>query len=141
MGVSDIELAERNSRLRSSLMAAAAVILLINGAIFFEDSASLTRPYVRHIGWLAMVLLWLLILATGGWLRLSRNVRRLMNDEVSLLNRSRALQTGFWTAMAASLAVYGLSFEWEFTVREGLRIVVGLAVAAALARYAWAEMH
>ncbi len=135
----DIDKAERNSRLRAILMAAGAVPLAITAVIGFGDEASSMSPILRHGVWAALVLVWLLILATGGGLRLSNPVRRLMNDEVAQLNRSRAIQLGFWTAMALAVLLYFVSLQWPLTGRESLRILVNLSLAAALVRYAWLE--
>jgi hypothetical protein len=62
-----------------------------------------------------------------------------MNDEVSLANRSKALQTGFWTAALLGLSLYFASLRWEFSVREALRILLDGALAVTLLRYAWLE--
>ena len=67
------------------------------------------------------MLLWLALLATGGGLLLSRSVRAILNDELTLANRARAIQAGFWTAMAATLALYFFSFARPLPVREALR--------------------
>jgi hypothetical protein len=141
MGVSDVEQAERHSRTRSLIMAVAAVPLLINGLFGFRDEASNMTPALRHGSWGLLILFWLLILATGGWLRLDKRVRRLMNDEVALQNRSRAIQTGFWVAMAAAVVLYFASLQWEMSLREGMRLLADVAMAASLLRYAWLELH
>jgi hypothetical protein len=139
--MSDVVQAERHSRTRSLLMALMAVILLISAAIGFGDESSSMSPWLRHGAWGVMILLWLVILATGGWLRLRRSVRGLMNDEVALANRAKALQAGFWVAMLAGLALYFASLEWQLSSREALRILVDVAIAAALFRYAWLELR
>jgi hypothetical protein len=141
VAVSDIQQAERASRVRSMLMAVMALVLLINTAIGIGDEASSMTPMLRHGLWAAMILLWLVILATGGWLQMTRRVRSLMNDEVSLANRSRALQAGFWTAMLVGVGLYFASLQWEITVREALSILVNLTIVAALVRYAWLELR
>ena len=141
MTVSDIQKAERASRTRSSIMAAMAVILLAQTAVGLGDEASSMTPAFRHGLWAAMILLWLIVLATGGGLLLSRRVRNLMNDEVALANRSRALQAGFWTAMLVAVGLYFLSLQEELSVREALRILVNFSIAAALVRYAWLELR
>ena len=88
MTISDIELAERHARTRSLIMAVMAVVLLILGLLGWRDDASSMSPMLRHGMWAITILFWLLILATGGWLKLSRDVRRLMNDEVALAHRA-----------------------------------------------------
>ena len=141
MTVSDIQKAERASRTRSLLMAIMAVVLLINTALGVGDEPSSMTPALRHGIWAAMILLWLVILATGGWLQMTRQVRSLMNDEVALANRSQALQAGFWTAMLVGVGLYFASLQWQIEVREALRILVDLTIAAALVRYAWLELR
>jgi hypothetical protein len=141
MTASDIELAERHARTRASIMAVMAVVLLILGLLGWEDGASSMSPMLRHGAWAVTILFWLLILATGGWLRLSRNVRAVMNDEVALANRGRALQAGFWTAMLLAVLLYFASLEWALSLREGMRILADVSIAAALIRYAWLELR
>ena len=141
MTIHDIELAERHARTRSLIMAVMAVVLLILGLLGWEDQASSMSPLLRHAMWGVTIGFWLLILATGGWLQLSRHVRSLMNDEVALANRSIALQTGFWTAMLLAMAIYFASLQWTISLREGLRILTDVAIAAALLRYAWLELR
>jgi UDP-N-acetylmuramyl pentapeptide phosphotransferase/UDP-N-acetylglucosamine-1-phosphate transferase len=137
----NIELAERHARTRSLIMAVMAVVLLILGLLGWEDDASGMRPLLRHGFWAVTIAFWLLILATGGWLKLSRDVRRLMNDEVALAHRSAALQAGFWTAMLLALALYFASLAWTISLREGLRILTDVTIAVALIRYAWLELR
>jgi hypothetical protein len=139
MTASDIEKAERVSRARSLIMAIAAVVLLIQSVLGVGDEASSMTPVLRHASWGLMILFWLIILATGGWLRLRPSVRSLINDEVALAHRATALQTGFWTAMLLALVLYFASLEWTIPLREGLRILVDVSIAAALIRYAWLE--
>ncbi|MEA3045709.1 MAG: hypothetical protein QOJ53_41 [Sphingomonadales bacterium] len=142
MTASDINQAEQASRLRASLMAAIAVILVLSAFLGFSDEASgATRTWVRHAGWATMILLWLVILATGGWLRLRKSVRNVLNDEVALANRSRALQAGFWVAAIGGLALYCASFQWDLSLRQGLRVLLDLTIATALLRYARLEMR
>jgi len=141
MTASDIKKAEQVSRARSLIMAVMAVVLLIQGALGFGDEATSMTPMLRHGLWGLTILFWLIILATGGWLRLRPSVRSLINDEMSLVNRSKALQAGFWTAMVLALAIYFGSMGWEVSLREGLRILVDLTIAAALLRYAWLELR
>ena len=141
MTASDIDKADRISRARALIMAIAAIVLLIQAALGVGDEASSMTPVLRNATWGIMILFWLIILATGGGLQLGRNLRSLLNDEVSLANRGLALQTGFWAAMLLGLIVYFASLYWPIPVRSGLRIVTNLSIAAALIRYAWLELR
>jgi len=140
MTVSDIQRAEGKSRARAILMALMAAILVFNAASGVNEVNS-AFPIVRHGLWAAMILLWLVILATGGGLRLSGRMHSLLNDEVALLNRSRALQAGFWAAMLGGLILYFVSLRIDVPVRDAMRILVDLTIAVALARYAWLELR
>ena len=141
MTASDIEKAERVSRTRSLIMAIAAIVLLIQAVLGVGDETNSMTPPLRHAIWGLMILFWLIILATGGWLRLRRSIRDLVNDEVALANRNAALRTGFWTAMALALFLYFASLAWPIQLRDGLRILTDVAIAAALIRYAWLELR
>ena len=77
------------------------------------------NPMLRHVMWAVTIVFWLLILATGGWLKLSRDVRSLMNDEVALAHRGAALQTGFWTAMLLAMAIYFASLAMDDLAARG----------------------
>lgn len=139
MTASDINKAESVSRTRSLLMAVMAAMLLAHTVLVGELSTM--SPGLRHGLWGFAILAWVAVLVTGGFLGLRRGVRQLLNDEVALANRSRALQTGFWTAMAVGLALYFGALYWEISVQQTLRILLNLTVAAALARYAWLELR
>jgi hypothetical protein len=141
MTASDIEKAERVSRARSLIMAIAAVVLLIQAVLGVGDEIESMTPLLRHASWGIMILFWLVILATGGWLRLARSVRSLINDEVAIAHRGAALQTGFWTAMLLALFLYFASLYWTISLRDGLRILTDVTIAAALIRYAWLELR
>ena len=141
MTLHDIELAERHGRTRALIMAVMAAVLLILGLLGWRDDASSMAPALRHGFWAVTILFWLLILATGGWLQLSRDVRSLMNDEGALAHRSAALQAGFWTAMLLALGLYFASLQWTISLRDGLRVLTDVTIAVALLRYAWLELH
>ena len=104
-------------------------------------------PVLHHGGWALAILAYLLLIALPAWkgrgslFEFTRRIVRIMDDEVSMANRSRALQTGFWTAMLHSLVLYSVSLEWELNLRHTLRILVNVSLAVALLRYAWLELR
>jgi predicted permease len=130
--------AEHASKARAFLMAAAGMIMAINGLPGFEPPAEAPFGW-RSVAWIVLVAFWLLILATGGWLRLDRQTRMLMNDERSLQNRAAAHRSGFWTAMIAGMALYLVSLWMPIAPREALRMLTAAALAVALLHYAWLE--
>jgi hypothetical protein len=141
MTSTDVNKAEAASRFRALLMAMMAALLLWHTYAIGGDDLSTMNPVLRHGGWGFAILAWLLVLSTGGFATINPRVKRLMNDEVARANRSRALQTGFWTAMLVGLALYFAILRWEVGIQHGLRILLNLTVAAALARYAWLELR
>jgi hypothetical protein len=138
MTTNDVERAEGLSRARALLMAIAAAVLIINIVIQYGNPAYVGSD-VRGASWLVVIGLWLFMLWNGGGLRPMGRMRALLNDELSLRNRARALAFGFYTSVGAALLLYVL--EWSVPVPAGdaLKIVSGGGVAAALACYAWLE--
>lgn len=139
MSLSPIERADTSGRKRALLMAMGALVLIVLAGFAATGVPREPVTYSRAAAWAAMVLLWLAMLATGGGLLLNRKVRSLMNDEASLANRRRAIETGFWVTMAAAVAIYLASLAWPVTLRSALTIIANLGSAAALIRYAWLE--
>jgi hypothetical protein len=134
-----VEKAERASRARAIVMALGGAVLLLLAAGVAADPDAFVGDRARAAVWGVLVLLWLLVLVSGGGLMLNTRLRTMMNDEVSLDNRRRAVALGFWAAMAAALALGGASFATPIGLRQGLALLTELALAAALLRYAWLE--
>ena len=132
--------AERDSRSRALIMAAAALIILLNGAIQFGNHAY-SDANARGAAWIVLVLLWMIVLASGGALFAGRDRRRLINDELSLLNRASAVATGFYAAMLSAVAVYAGDWFRPISVQDAIRMITAVALAAALSRYAWLELR
>ena len=133
-----VENVERTARVRAGLMALAALVLLVNAGLVFGDP-HYGEPGARGAGWVVVLLLWLFLLWNGGGLRLRAPMRALLNDELSLQNRSRALALGFFAGVLAGLALYFASWRIEIGAADAIRLPASIAVAAALLRYAWLE--
>ena len=133
-----IEGAERASRGRAILMAIAAVVLLVNVAIQWGNP-DYVEPGVRAGSWIVVVAIWMFILANGGGLRLSGRMRELLNDELSLRNRARALAAGFYAMLAGALLVYAATWRMEIVAGDAIKLVSALGLATALFVYAWLE--
>ena len=133
-----IEGAERASRGRAILMAVAAAVLLL-GAILQIGDPDYARPGVRGASWILLVGLWMVLLANGGGLRLRGRMRALLNDELSLRNRARALAAGFYVTLAAGLAVYVAGWQVEIATGDAIKLVTAAGLATALFVYAWLE--
>jgi hypothetical protein len=137
MPVSDYLLAEKLVRRR-------ARVATVFGILFMAAQASsLSRPHpvltnpgayqLGHVaGWVIWATVLLLVLVTGGGLLRTAGVRQMMNDESTRDHRARALGTGFWASIAAAFSLYFLDLYQPVTTGDALRLVVTIAVAAAL---------
>lgn len=135
-----VEKAERASGLRAALMAAGALILAINAWLLW-GSAEALRPGFSSGLWVAMVALWAAVLATGGGLALGSRMRALLNDELSLRNRARAVAAGFYAMLAAALGLYVVAWYVEVASGDALRLVVAAGLATALFVYSLLERN
>ena len=96
---------------------------------------------VRTSGWLLFATVVLAALLTGGlWFR-RREVRELMDDEVTRANRADALAGGFAVAMGAGILIYGAeSFAPNpMGAREAVHLIVSAGLATALLRFGMLE--
>ena len=133
-----VERAERASRGRAILMAIAAAVLLINAAIQMGDP-DYVAPGVRGGSWLVLIGLWMVVLANGGGLRLGGRMRELLNDELSLRNRARAVTAGLYVMLAAALAVYLATWRVDIVAGDAIKLISAAGLATALSVYAWLE--
>ena len=135
--ISDVEMADRLSRKRSRLLPIIALVFLSGQAMYLGNAVEPLRTVdtVRITAWLVWALALLLLLATGGGLLRKKEVRALMEDEVTQENRRRGLAMGFWAAMLTAVILYPLSVADPFTAREALHIVMSIGIGAALLRF------
>jgi hypothetical protein len=66
-------------------------------------------------------------------------MRELLNDELSLQNRARALAAGFYATLATALAVYMAAWRVEIVTGDAIRLVTAAGLSTALFVYAWLE--
>jgi hypothetical protein len=134
----DVEEAERMQRARALLMFVAAIVMAINLVIQFGE-APYSAPGPRGGSWIVVVGLWTLILWNGGGFRLRGAMRDLLNDELSLQNRARALAAGFYAAILTALTLFVGQWYTPLSTGDALKSVSAAALCAALLRYAWLE--
>lgn len=138
MMAGEVEKAERMSRVRAVLMALGAAILLLNLFLEYGDPRY-SSGGARGAARLLLIGLWTFILWNGGGVRLNRRVCALLNDELSLRNRSRAIAVGFYAVILGSLALFVLNWSVPIATGDALKIVSGGGLCVALASYAWLE--
>jgi len=134
------DLAERIAWGRARAATVMALVFIAAQAGSFHDDLPLNRPQTLHLSaWVVWAAALLLFLLAGGGLLRGRKVRAVLNDESTQEHRRRGMVTGFWFAILAAFLVYGLSFFEPVSAREAARLVITIAIAAALMRFGTLE--
>ena len=139
---SPVELADEVSRKRAIAIAIAAgvflLIQLVTRPVFNgPDAASSPARFTWAINAAAL----LLLLFTGGGLAQRREIRALVNDEVSRSNYKSAVTIGFWLAMTIAMAMYIFAGDPVRTAREAVYLIVTPSVGVALLAFSWLEIR
>lgn len=132
---SDVEKAERLGRRRARLFVFQGLLFLVWQATFFSSPAGESLRTVDHVkisAWLVWAIALLVLLATGGGLLRSREVRALLDDELTRRHRTRAYVTGFWMAVASGLALYVIGMFEDVTARETIHTILSIAIGSAM---------
>ena len=139
--IRDIEKAEKIGRSRARMFAVQAILFASWQGFYFGAMEGEVRTVdtVKIWTWLVWVIALLAALATGGGLMRSRNVRALLNDELTRANRGQAYLAGFWAAMVAAIGFYVIDLFDPVEAREVIHAIVSAAIAAALITFAVRE--
>lgn len=135
---------ERLQQRRTRLMFVQAIIFLLWQTTFFAEPARTTAALrtVDHVK-LGAYIVWaaalVLFLATGGGYIQPRAVRRVLNDEVTVDHRRRAMSLGFLASMAAAVVCYFIAQVEPMSAGVAIHVILSVGVAAALLRFAMLE--
>jgi ABC-type microcin C transport system permease subunit YejB len=137
-----VEIADRKSRLRAVLFAAATLVFLLVQAITHPvfDGGAYARGW-RLYAWLFNAALLLACLGAGGGFANRRPLRVLIHDEVAQSHNRTACKAAFWVVMIASLALYVLPVFRSFTGLQVSYVIVTLGTATALLTFSWLEFQ
>jgi hypothetical protein len=137
-----MEKAERLSRKRAMMLPFLAVIYLTQQASFFAGDAPpgvRSVDYVKVGAWLVLSAVMLMAIATNGFWLQSKEVRNLIDDELTRANRSDAMRIGFIASMLGAIALYVLAMFTPVTGREAVHVVLSVGLGAALVRFGLLE--
>lgn len=138
---SSIEKAERVDRLRTLFAPLLGLVVLsANQWLFFSrdwDQVTIVQLSL----WLAMILVVLALVATGGIWFSSSAVRRIADDEITRESRRRAFQGGFAAAMLIALIVFVVSPFQPLDAQRAAHIIISIALGVALVTYGIEEIR
>ena len=139
-----VEVADRNSRVRAYVMAAAGLAFLLIHVVFrsyVSMGPETAEVLTRRVMWVVNVVVLLLALSTGGGLLNNREIRALVNDEVSQGNYTRSVALGFWVAMVTALVLHVFPNLLAYVGGDALYNTVTFSVAAAVLKFAYLELR
>ena len=140
---SPAETAERLSRRRARMLPILALLFITQQASFFAEgsggAAERTVDHVKLGAWVVLSGVLLAALWTGGFWLQKREIRALMDDEVTRAHRFSALSLGFLVTMLAAIALYFVDMFEPMTSRMTIHLIVTAGIAAALLRFGLLE--
>jgi hypothetical protein len=136
------EKAEHLSRRRARTLPVLAIIYLAQQATYFSASNPGSAVSAQHFkigAWVVLSVVLLLALATKGFWFQPREVRDLIDDEVSKANRLEAMRLGFLFAMMTAIACYFAGQFGPLTGGETAHLVLAFGLGSALIRFGMLE--
>ena len=119
-----------------------AIIYLTQQATFFAGDAPPGVRSVDHVkigAWLVLSLVMLMAIATNGFWLQRKEVRDLIDDESTKLNRLRAMSAGFIAATLGAIVIYFVEQFEPVGAREAIHVILSLGLGAALVRLGMLE--
>jgi len=136
----DQEMAERLSKRRARMLPVLAIFFLMQQTAYFsQPDTGRVVDHFRVSAWIAMSVVMLAGLTSGGfWLR-PASVRALLDDEVTRAHRAKSMEAGFIAAMVAAIALYFVTLFEPVSGREAIHLLLSVGIACALLRFAMLE--
>ena len=143
-GKSPVEIADQVSRRRAIAVALAAGVFLIIQVVtrpVFNNDPETAAHLSRVVMWAVNAAALLLLLFTGGGLVQKKEIRALVNDEVTRAHYKSAVGVGFWLSMIIAMGLYAFAGDSSFTAREAIYLIVTPSVCVALLAFSWLELR
>ena len=138
------ELIERLRRRRTGLALFQVVVFMFWQSSFFRITPKdldvvHTENHVNVSSYVIFLVLMMVFLARSGGFGWSREVREILDDEVTREHRRLAFETGFWAAMTAAFAMFIAALFQPLGAFVALHGVLSAGLAFALLRFAMLE--
>ncbi|HEY7959480.1 MAG TPA: hypothetical protein VID20_05405 [Sphingomicrobium sp.] len=141
-GRSVSERADFLSRRRARILPALAIIYLTQQASYITIRSGPAHRAVDEVkisAWLVLSAVLLTAIATNGFWFQPREVRSMIDDELTRANRNDAMRLGFIFAMLTCIVVYFITMFEPVNGRDAVHIVMSDGLGAALIRWGWLE--
>lgn len=137
----DVEAADRYSHSRALAAPFMGLLVLVvqQGTLFAWDWGN--DSLIQIAVWLVFASIMLILLLTGGGWFLSKNARKLANDDVTKQNRQLAIQAGFVVAMVMGFLVWAVSPFEPLHAQRAANIIVSTSLGAAFVAFGMAELR
>ena len=94
---------------------------------------------VKISAWLLLSAVLLAAIATNGFWLQPREIRSMIDDEVTRANRSDAMRFGFVFALLTCIVIYFITMFEPVNGRDAVHIIMSDGLGAALIRWGWLE--
>jgi hypothetical protein len=136
------ERADLLSRRRARMLPALAIIYITQQASYIAIKSGPAHRAVDQVkisAWLVLSAVLLAAIATNGFWFQPREVRSMIDDEVTRANRSDAMRFGFIFAMLTCIAIYFVTMFEPVNGRDAVHVVMSDGLGVALIRWGWLE--
>lgn len=124
-----------------------ALLVGITGVLFGVLSVALWPRYADPVDGRALFALWvvyalaaLLLIFTGGAIFIRHRVRALMNDEITLAHRRRAISIGFGASALTAVVILVVPSLSTLAPRAASYSILSAGIVAALCSFAYFEI-
>jgi len=136
------EKADYLSGRRARMLPVLAIIYITQQATYFTITSGAARRTVDDVkisAWLVFSITLLAALSTKGFWLERREVRSVIDDEVSRANRQDAMRFGFIFAMLTCIVIYTVTMFEPVNGRDAVHVILSDGLGAALIRWGWLE--
>jgi hypothetical protein len=136
------EKADYLSTRRARMLPVLAIIYITQQATYFTVASGAAHRAVDDVkifGWLLFSAILLAALSTKGFWFERREIRAMIDDELSQANRRDAMRFGFIFAMLTCIVIYAITMFEPVNGRDAVHVILSDGLGAALIRWGWLE--